>query len=135
MEQGRSSKVPTGDLRISIEENNKGVKDIDFFADYTKRKAIMKYSQKTESSEMGPLYLRTALTSLSCPHCGGEVKRSHRFRPVEWLLKFAGRKAFYCSDCNWHENIKIGKWQWETIATALVAFLIVCAASIHWMLR
>lgn len=135
MEQVRALKDSKGNLRISVEEHHKGLKDLDFFADHTHLPEIMQFNPNRDSSGMGPLYLRTALTSLSCPSCGSEVKRRYRLHPVDWLLKFAGRKVFYCTGCSWSEVVKIGRWEWETILTALAAFLIVCGASIHWMLR
>lgn len=135
MEQREISKVSKGNLRVSVQEHNKGLKDLDFFADHTHLQNIMQFNAQRSFSDMGPLYLRTALTSLSCPDCGGEVKRSYRFHPVEWLLKFAGRKVFYCTNCSWREVVKIGQWEWQTIITALAAFSIICAASIHWILR
>ncbi len=135
MEQVRALKEPKGSLRVSVEEQHKGLKDLDFFADHTHLPETMQYNPNRVTSDMGVLYLRCALTSLSCPACGGEVKRRHRLHPVDWLLKFAGRKVFYCTGCDWNEVVKIGRWEWETILTALAAFLIVCGASVHWILR
>ena len=135
MEQVRNLKDSKGNLRVSVQEYHKGLKDLDFFADHTHLPGIMQFNANRDTSGMGSLYLRTALTSLSCPSCGGEVKRRYGLHPFNWLLKFAGRKVFYCTDCDWSEVVKIGKWEWETILTALAAFLIVCGASVHWMLR
>jgi hypothetical protein len=134
MEQSAVRK-PKGDLHVSVEERNKGLKDLDFFADHTHLQNLIQFNARRTVSDMGPLYLRCALTSLSCPECGAEVKRSYRLRPMEWFLKFTGRKVFYCTDCNWREVVKMGEWEWQTILSVLVAFLIVCGASIHWMLR
>jgi hypothetical protein len=134
MEQRAVSKLK-GNLHVSVDEHNKGLKDLDFFADHTHLQNLIQCNARRTVSDMGPLYLRCALTSLSCPECGAEVKRSYRLHPVEWLLKFAGRKIFYCTQCNWREVVKMGEWEWQTILSVLVAFLIICGASIHWMLR
>lgn len=135
MEQRAESKISKGSLHVSVEERNRGVKDLDFFADHTHLQHLMQFSAHRTVSDMGPLYLRCALTSLSCPECGGEVKRSYRVHPVEWLLKFAGRKVFYCTNCDWREVVKMGDWEWQTVLTVLAAFVIICGASIHWILR
>ncbi len=135
MEQRAVSKASGGNLRISVDERNRGLKDLDFIADHTHLQNLMQFSARRAVSDMGPLYLRCALTSLSCPECGGEVKRSCRIHPVEWVLKFAGRKIYYCTHCGWRDIVKMGQWEWQTILTVLVAFLIVCGASVHWMLR
>jgi len=124
-----------GNLRVSVDERGRGLKDIDFIADHTPFRDLMQYNTTRSVSDMGPLYLRQALTSLKCPECGNEVKRSYRMHPREWVLKFAGRKVFYCTHCDWCEIVKIGRWEWQTILTVLAAFTIICAALIHWMLR
>lgn len=129
------SRIPKANLRVSVDERNKGLKDLDFIADHTSLENLMQFSASRPVADMGPLYLRCALTSMTCPECKAEVKRSYRTRPLEWILKFAGRKVFYCTQCNWHEIVKVGQWEWQTILTVLAAFSIVCAASIHWILR
>ena len=128
----RKSKV---NLRVSVDEKEKGLKDIDFIADHTPFSDLMQYNEKRSVSDMGPLYLRHALTSLKCPECGHEVKRSYRKHPREWVLKYAGRKIYYCTHCNWRETVKMGQWEWQTVLTVVAALTIICAASIHWMLR
>ena len=135
MGQHANSKKLKVNLRVSVDERNKGLKDIDFIADHTQYRDLMQYGATRSVSDMGPLYLRQALTSLKCPECGHEVKRSYRAHPREWILKYAGRKVFYCTHCDWREIVKLGQWEWPTILTALAAFVIICAASIHWILR
>ena len=129
------SKVPRVNLRVSVDERYRGLKDIDFIADHTQYRDLMRYDPTRGVSDVGPLYLRQALTSVQCPRCGHEVKKSGRFHPLEWVLKYAGRKVFYCSRCNWREIVKMGQWEWQTILTVLAAFTIICAASVHWILR
>lgn len=135
MGQPAISKMPKGNLRVSVDERNRGLKDIDFIADHTQYRDLMQYGATRSVSDMGPLYLRQALASLKCPECGHEVKRSERFHPFEWVLKYAGRKVFHCTHCDWREIVKMGQWEWQTILTVLAAFTIICGASIHWMLR
>ncbi len=135
MGQQAISKITKGSLRISVDERHRGLKDIDFIADHTQYRDLMQYDATRSVSDMGPLYLRQALTSLKCPECGHEVKRSYRARPLDWVLKYAGRKVFYCTHCDWHEIVKMGRWEWPTILTVLAALAIICAASVHWMLR
>jgi predicted RNA-binding Zn-ribbon protein involved in translation (DUF1610 family) len=135
MGQNAIPKIQKGNLRVSVDEKFKGIKDIDFIADHTQYPNLMRYGATRSASDMGPLYLRQALTSLKCPECGHEVKRSYRAHPREWVLKYAGRKVFYCTHCNWREIVKLGSWEWPTILTVLAALTIICAASIHWMLR
>ncbi|MHB8109563.1 MAG: transposase family protein [Syntrophorhabdaceae bacterium] len=129
------SRMAKGSLRVSVDVRNKGLKDIDFIADHTHLDNLMQFNASRPSADMGPLYLRCALTSITCPECGAEVKRSYRAHPLEWVLKFAGRKVFHCTHCNWREIVKMGQWEWQTVLTVLAAFTIVLAASIHWILR
>ncbi|HBL22997.1 MAG TPA: hypothetical protein DDZ40_02650, partial [Deltaproteobacteria bacterium] len=70
MEQRAVSKASRGNLRISVDERNRGLKDLDFIADHTHLQNLMQFSAHRAVSDMGPLYLRCALTSLSCPECG-----------------------------------------------------------------
>lgn len=133
---GRRAISKKGSLRVSVDERNRGLKDIDFIADHTPFNDLMQYGATRSSvSDMGPLYLRHALTSLKCPQCGQEVKRSYRKHPREWLLRYAGRKVFYCTHCDWREIVKMGQWEWQTILTVVAALTIIFAASIHWILR
>ena len=133
MEKKRASLHEKVDLGISIDEQHTGLKDLDFFADHTKSIEDMRYAPDRTSTVIGPLYLRTALTTIACPRCNERVRRNMKNHPMEWLLKFAGRNILYCTHCDWKEIVKESKWEWETIATALAAFLIVCFASIHWI--
>ena len=135
MGQHAISKMQKSNLRVSVDERHRGLKDIDFIADHTQSHDLMQYGATRSVSDMGSLYLRQALTSLKCPECGHEVKRSYRTHPLEWVLKYAGRKVFYCTHCNWREIVKMGQWEWQTILTVLAAFTIICAASVHWILR
>ena len=135
MGQHAMSKLRKGNLRVSVDERNKGLKDLDFIADHTQFRDLMQYDATRPATDMGPLYLRQALTSLKCPDCGHEVKRSYRLHPLEWVLKYTGRKVYHCTNCSWREIVKVGHWEWPTILTVLAAFTIICAASIHWLLR
>lgn len=121
-------------LGISIDEQHRGLKDLDFFADYASSIKDMQYMPKI-SSEMGALYLRTALTNMSCPVCKKQVKRNIKNPIKEWFLKLSGRKVLYCTSCDWKKTVKESGWHWETLMPALVAFLIICSATIYWMLR
>ncbi len=128
------SETPRVNLGISIDEQHRGLKDLDFFTDYASSIKDMQYMPKI-SSEVGALYLRTALTNMSCPVCKKQVKRNIKNPIKEWFLKFSGRKVLYCTSCDWKKTVKEGGWQWETLMPALIAFLIVCSATIFWILR
>jgi hypothetical protein len=128
------SKAQKVNLRVSVDEQHRGLKNLDFFADHTVIED-MKFRSNKASTVMGPLYLRTALTTLTCPLCSEQVKRNIKNHPIEWFLKFAGRKILYCTSCNWKEIVKENRWEWEIIAPALVVFLIVFFASIYWIVR
>jgi hypothetical protein len=135
MEKMSMSEARRINLGISVDEHYKGLKNLDFFADHASSIRDMRYMADNISSDMGTLYLRTALTNIACPLCNGQVKRNIRNPLAEWSLKFSGRKILYCTSCDWKKIVKEGGWQWETLAAVLAAFVIVCFASIHWMLR
>ena len=124
-----------GNLRVAIDEEYRGIKDLDFFADHTQIQSEINLIPRRFSTSVDELYLRTVLTSITCPKCKQPVRRSYRRHPKEWFLKFAGRKILYCTSCDWHEIVKVNRWEWEIIATVLAVTLIVSAASIHWILR
>ncbi|MBA4389443.1 MAG: hypothetical protein C0399_00690 [Syntrophus sp. (in: bacteria)] len=128
------SKAQRVSLRVSVDEQHRGLKNLDFFADHTVIDD-MKFTPNRVSTVIGPLYLRTALTTITCPLCNEQVKRNIKDRPIEWFLKFAGRKILYCTSCNWKEIVKENRWEWEIVAPVLAVFLIVCFASIYWILR
>lgn len=128
------SKAQRVSLRVSVDKQHRGLNNLDFFADHTVIDD-MKFTPEKESTVMGPLYLRTALTTLTCPVCNGQVKRNIKDHPIEWFLKFAGRKILYCTSCNWKEIVKENRWEWEILVPALVVVLIVCFASIYWIVR
>jgi hypothetical protein len=122
-------------LGISVDEQHRGLKNLDFFADHASSIRDMRYTADKISADMGTLYLRTALTNMTCPLCKGQAKRNIKNPLLEWFLKFSGRKILYCTGCDWKQIVKEGGWQWETLATVLVAFLIIFFASIYWTLR
>jgi len=124
-----------GNLRVAIDEEYRGIKDLDFFADHTQIQSEINLIPRRFSTSVDELYLRTVLTSITCPKCKQPVRRSYRRHPKEWFLKFAGRKILYCTHCDWREIVKVNRWEWEIIATVLAVTLIVSAASIHWILR
>ncbi|MDD5007525.1 MAG: hypothetical protein PHU49_04790 [Syntrophorhabdaceae bacterium] len=124
-----------GSLRVAVDEEYRGIKDLDFFADHTQIQSEINLIPRRFSTSVDELYLRTVLTSITCPKCKQPVRRSYRRHPKEWFLKFAGRKILYCTSCDWHEIVKVNRWEWEIIATVLAVTLIVSAASIHWILR
>ncbi len=122
-------------LGLAVDEQHRGVKNLDFFADHASKIKDMRVMPYQTTSEMGPLYLRTALTTLTCPRCSERVRRNIKHHPSEWFLKFTGRKILYCTNCDWKEIIKEGRWEWETVATVLTTFFLIAAASIVWILR
>jgi hypothetical protein len=135
MEKKSMSVTRRINIGISVDEQHRGLKNLDFFADHASSIRDMRYTADKISADMGTLYLRTALTNMSCPRCKEQVKRNIKNPLLEWFLKFSGRKILYCTDCDWKQIVKEGGWQWETISTILVAFLIIFFASIYWMLR
>ena len=134
MKQKSMSETRRVNLGISVDEQHRGLKNLDFFADHASSIKDMQYLPKT-STEMGTLYLRTALTNMTCPVCKQQVKRNVKNPLIEWFLKFSGRRVLYCTGCDWKKIVKESGWQWETLSTVLVAFLIVLVASIYWILR
>jgi hypothetical protein len=135
MEKKSMSVTRRINIGISVDEQHRGLKNLDFFADHASSIRDMRYTADKISADMGTLYLRTALTNMSCPRCKEQVKRNIKNPLLEWFLKFSGRKILYCTGCDWKQIVKEGGWQWETLSTILVAFLIIFFASIYWMLR
>ena len=126
MEKKSMSAARRINLGVSVDEQHRGLKDLDFFADHASQIRDMRYMADNISTDMGTLYLRTALTNMTCPLCSQRVKRNIKNPLVEWLLKFSGRKILYCTSCDWKQIVKENGWQWETLAAVIVAFLIVC---------
>ena len=122
-------------LGLSVDEEHRGLKNLDFFADHASQIRDMRYMVKNISTDVGTLYLRNALTNMTCPACKGKVRRNIKNPLLEWFLKFSGRKILYCTGCDWKQIVKESGWQWEIFAAISVVFLIVCSASIHWILR
>ena len=135
MENKSMSETRRVNLGISVDEQHRGLKNLDFFADHASQIRDMRYMVKNISTDMGTLYLRSALTNMTCPACKGQVKRNIKNPLLEWFLKFSGRKILYCTGCDWKQIVKESGWQWETFAAILVVFLIICFASIHWIFR
>ncbi|OPY74346.1 MAG: hypothetical protein A4E64_02307 [Syntrophorhabdus sp. PtaU1.Bin058] len=135
MSVNNQARSQQGNLRVAIDEEYRGIKDLDFFADHTHIQKEINLVPRRFSTSVDELYLRTVLTSIKCPKCKQPVRRSYRRHPKEWFLKFAGRKILYCTHCDWREIVKVNRWEWEIIATVLAVTFIVSAASIHWIMR
>lgn len=135
MDKNNFIEINRNKLGLSVDEQHRGLKNLDFFADHASSVRDMRYMADDLSGDVGTLYLRAALTNVSCPVCHTRAKRDSSNPILEWLLKFSGRKMLRCTSCGWREIVKETGWQWETVATMLVAFLIVAFASIYWILR
>jgi len=135
MENKNMSETRRVNLGLSVDEEHRGLKNLDFFADHASQIRDMRYMVKNISTDVGTLYLRNALTNMTCPACKGKVRRNIKNPLLEWFLKFSGRKMLYCTGCDWKQIVKESGWQWETFAAIFVVFLIICFASIHWILR
>lgn len=122
-------------LGLSVDEQHRGLKNLDFFADHASSIRDMRYTADDISGDVSTLYLRAALTNINCPLCHKKAKRDSSNPILEWFLKFSGRKILRCESCDWREIVKESGWQRETITTILVAMLIIACASIYWMLR
>ncbi len=78
-------------------------------------------------------YLRDILTPIVCPNCSSpHVRRSSRNSLKGWIVKFTGRRAYYCTKCNWKEYIKVQRWEWEVVGTVALCLAILAFASIKW---
>jgi hypothetical protein len=135
MENKNMSKSRRVNLGISVDEQHRGLKNLDFFADHASQIRDMRYMANNISADMGTLYLRTALTNMTCPICSEKVKRNIKNPLLEWFLKFLGRRILYCTGCDWKQIVKESGWQWETFVVIIVASIVVFFASIHWILR
>ena len=135
MEKKSMSETRRVNLGISVDEQHRGLKNLDFFADHASSIRDMRYMADNVSADMGTLYLRTALTNMACPVCKGQVKRNIKNPLLEWFLKFSGRKILYCTGCDWKQIVKENGWQWETLRDRSRGFSYCLFASIYWILR
>lgn len=131
-----AAKQPGPTVRASIDTDN-SVKYLDLFVDHTRSEGI-KSDINLIATRPGVFsdYLRDILTPIVCPNCGlPSVRRASRRGPKEWLLKFTGRRAFHCADCDWHEVVKVQAWEWDIVAAVAACGLIIAFASFNWIFR
>jgi hypothetical protein len=122
-----------GKMRASVEHEHQ-IKSVDLFVDYTQRETDINIVSRKDGAFSD--YLRDMLTPMTCPVChSSHVKRSYRWSLKEWLLRFTGRKVFYCTDCRWSQVVKVYRWEWEVFATAFATLVIILIASVHWIKR
>jgi hypothetical protein len=128
-----SAKAHIGRVKASVDTDFR-VNFIDLFVDHTSRGADI----NIVPNRFGVFsdYLRDILTPINCPNCESpHVRRSSGRSIREWLLKFAGRKVYYCTNCDWKDIVKVQRWEWEVVLTVALCLLLVTFASIKWALH
>ena len=109
------------------------VNSIDLFTDFTgMQKDLRVVSEHIDS--MSDILVNWTSPS-PCPSCRqSNLKRGEGWNFKEWLLKFSGRRILRCDNCGWESAVKLYRWEWETIITAIVVFLVLVGYSLHWIL-
>jgi hypothetical protein len=118
-------------LKASVDTDHE-VNFIDLFVDCTGRQSDI----NIVPNRVGIFsdYLRDILTPIVCPSCNfPHVRRSSGRSFKEWIVKFTGRRAYYCTKCDWKEYVKVGRWEWEVLGTAIICLLILAFASVKWI--
>ena len=130
MPPDNTEKNPKGKLKASIKKGYK-MDAVNFFADYTGTgRDLYAASERINSLSDVLVFLSS---SPPCPSCGqSKLMQSERWNPKEWFLKFFGRRVFHCSNCGWKITLKLHRWEWETIITALAVLAVLIIYSIHW---
>ena len=121
-----------GRLRASIMRDNR-INSVDLFTDFTNmQKDLRIVSERIDS--MSDILVNWTSPS-PCPSCNqSNLKRSEGWSLKEWFLKFSGRRLMRCHNCGWESIVKLYRWEWETIITALVVFLLIFGYALHWVL-
>jgi hypothetical protein len=125
-------KTLKGRLRASIMSSNR-INSVDLFTDFTgMQKNLRVFSERVDS--MSDILVNWTSPHL-CPSCNrSNLKRNEGWSIKEWLFKFSGRRVLRCDNCGWERAVKLYRWEWETIITAFVVFLILLGYSLHWIL-
>jgi hypothetical protein len=121
-----------GRLRASIMSTNR-INSVDLFTDFTgMQKGLHVVSERVDS--ISDILVNWTSPS-TCPSCSrSNLKRNEGWSFKGWLLKFSGRRVLRCDNCGWERAVKLYRWEWETIITAFVVFLIIVGYSLHWVL-
>ncbi len=126
-------KTPKGKLKASISKDHR-LTAVDFFADYTSIERDL-YTVPDRVNSLSDILVFLS-SSPPCPECGqSKLMQGERWNPIEWFLKFFGRRVLRCSNCGWKKSVKLHRWEWETIITALAVLGVIIAYSIHWIIR
>lgn len=129
-------KNPEGKLQVSIDEEFKGLKHVDLFADYSHTEESKKIVPYTMNTITDSVHLRRLLTPVTCPACQSQQARySYTGYLKERFLKIAGRRFLYCSNCNTRQIVKVHTWEWEIVSAALAMLFILLITFIHWIKR
>ena len=128
-----TEKNPKGKLKASISKDNR-MAAVNFFADYTSiERDLYTVPEKVNSLSDILVFLSS---SPPCPECGqSKLVQGERWNPIEWFLKFFGRRILRCNNCGWKKSVKLHRWEWETIITALAVLAVIAAYSIHWIIK
>ncbi len=122
-------------LKASVDQDH-GMRLVDLFVDHTSKGQRIRIASGGNSAITMTDHLKLLLSPVTCPNCQSSgMKRSDRWNIKQWFLKFSGRKVFFCTDCGFKQTSKVGRWELETIATAIAVALVLLIMSIHWALR
>jgi hypothetical protein len=121
------------EVKASVDLDHQ-VNFVDLFVDHTGRNTAIDIVPNRAMAFAD--YLRDLLKPITCPICNSpQVKRSSKASVKEWLLKFSGRKIFYCTNCHWTEIAKVQKWDWEVAIIVAICLSILVFASIKWIIH
>jgi hypothetical protein len=134
MARGQTEGNDKARLRVALSEEFGGVTNLDLYVDYLRpqnRLDVIPHAGYTFSD-----YLRRVLAPVACPRCQSKnMNLSVAGGVKHWILKVAGRRMFYCSQCSAQQIVKMHRWQWEIVGTAIAVFTVVSLFSFHWLFR
>lgn len=127
-----NKKGSTGRLRASIMRRHR-LNMVDLFTDHIDEKRRHSIVPK----RIDPLSDILVFLSVPpmCSYChNSKLTLSGRWSAREWFLRFFGRKVFYCSNCGRKETVRLYRWEWETIITAVAVMAVILGYTLHWFL-
>ena len=134
MSLGQHREPPRGRLRVSLNEESSGVKNVDLFVDYTS--SCHKLDSIPSASHTISDLLRSVLTPIACPACNSKkFKLTVSGTISERLLKMTGRRVFRCPECNARRIVKVHRWEWEIVGTFLAAAVVLLLFLLSWIIR
>ncbi len=120
-------------MKVSLWEESRGIRRIDLFPDFISSGRTVDIVPRAGYNVAD--YLRSVLAPVACPECSAKKMNLHVGGIKERFLKITGRRILVCPQCRCRRIVKMHRWEWEIVGTAVAVSAVLFLFSVQWVVR